>query len=49
MFSSAPCFEIPATYLSANMRDLYKTVGKIIVLYVLIFMFVERRWEGKIF
>jgi hypothetical protein len=53
IFSSAPCSPTPAVYVPPLMSDqvsqLCRTKGKIIVLYILIFMFLGSRWEDEWF
>jgi hypothetical protein len=47
IFSSAPCSQTPSVYVPRVKSEtkFHKTTGKIIALYILIFMFLDSRWE----
>jgi hypothetical protein len=53
IFSSTPCSQTPEVYSSLDIREevsyAYITTGKIIVLYIPIFMFLNSRREDKRF
>jgi hypothetical protein len=53
IFSSVPCSQLRQFMILRNVRDkishLLKKIGKNTVLYILIFRFIDSRWEDKRF
>jgi hypothetical protein len=51
IFSLEPCSQTPCLFPSLNVKDQvshpYKTTGRIMVLYILTFLFLDSRREDK--